>query len=316
VLLYSRGALFCTIIKLRLKFDILHPNEFGDKVIQNYDIGFIIYLSPVEEPLLCECGSNGWSDSSVKILITDDQELSRTGLRYSLKDVDGIDHIDEAENGQQAIRAVENSVPDIILMDISMPEMNGILATKQIKAQHPEVKIIMLTSSHSEEEIYGALSAGADGFCLKNIKISQLRQIMDVVSHGGIWLDPAIAASVIKTLPSEVAPSESQFDKTAPSLSTSVKAKSGFTSGTAASRRSQADLQTQLTSREWEVLKLIAQGKSNKEIATELVVTVHTVKIHVSSIIQKLAVTDRTQAAIKALQEGWVNSQQSLANHN
>lgn len=219
----------------------------------------------------------------MKVLIVDDQELARTGLRFGLQDQAQITVVGEAENGEDAIASAASTNPDVILMDIMMPGMNGIVATQNIKKQFPETKVVMLTSSQVDEEIFASLAAGADAFCLKTIKMSHLMQVLEVVAAGGIWLDPAVATLVIQNLPRD----------------------SAATQGPKTIQKRQR-YQTNLTDREYDVLTLIAQGMSNKEIAAALVVTIHTVKIHVSNIIQKLAVDDRTQVAIKALQEGLI----------
>src|SRR5690606_16442923 len=196
--------------------------------------------------------------------------------------------VGEAENGEEAVAAVSRLNPDIVLMDIGMPVMNGITATQQIKARFPDTRVVMLTSHANPEEIFASLSAGADAYCMKDIKVERLAQVLDMVLEGAVWLDPAIAGMVIQALPSG--------------------------NGEAVGEGSRENLpgrrryNTELTEREREVLELIVQGKSNKEIAQILNVTTHTAKAHVGNIIQKLAVDDRTQVAVKALQEGMVNT--------
>ncbi len=220
---------------------------------------------------------------TVKILIAEDHELARYGLTLTLEDYDSVQILAEAENGEDAITLAGKHQPDVILMDIGMPKMDGITATRKIKAQYPDMKVIMLTSHQNEEEVFAALAAGADAYCMKDIKVDRLYQVILMVLDGAVWLDPAIASIVMQALPekSQELPKNSSQRKS---------------------------YNTELTMREQEVLELLVAGKSNKEIAAHLNVSSHTAKAHVCNIIQKLAVDDRTQAAVKALQEGLVNT--------
>lgn len=217
-----------------------------------------------------------------KILIVEDHELARYGLSMALEEKDMFDIVGEAENGQQAVELAQTHQPDAILMDIGMPVMDGITATQKIKAQFPNTKVLMLTSRKEEEEVYASLTAGADAYCMKDIKVERLCQVLEMVLEGALWIDPAIARLVMQAMPGNTPP-EGSLPK--------------------ATRK---QYNTELTDREQEVLKLIIDGKSNKEIANLLNVTTHTAKAHVCNIIQKLAVDDRTQVAVKALKEGLV----------
>jgi DNA-binding NarL/FixJ family response regulator len=212
----------------------------------------------------------------LRLLIVDDHEFTRAGLTYSLQQREGIVIVGESENGEEAIRAVNDLKPDAVLMDIVMPVMDGIAATQAIKSDHPDIKVVMLTAIDSIDEIHAALSAGADAYCMKDIHPGQLLQVFNVIFEGTIWLAPSIARKVLIAL----------------SEKPEVPASSNTTG--------------ELRPRELEVLKLISQGRSNKEIAQELNISVPTVKANVSSLIQKLSVSDRTQAAIKAIQDGLV----------
>jgi DNA-binding NarL/FixJ family response regulator len=243
----------------------------------------------------------------VNILIVDDQELSRAGLRYGLQDDPDIESILEVENGQEAIGLIDQlareqkHLPDLVLMDISMPTMNGIVATRHLKKAHPDLKILMLTSSSIPKEAVEALNAGANGFCFKNVKLTHLSQIMNVILSGGVWLESSIATALTQiSTPASSPLSEMVMHSASGEPSDSKAPDKGMMDAYLA--RVQFMEENHLTAREWDVLKLLAQGKSNKEIAQELVVTIHTIKIHVSNIIQKLQVTDRTQAVIKVLQ--------------
>ena len=223
--------------------------------------------------------SNKTASTSRKILIVEDYTLVRQGLNFTLKE-QGMIIVGEAGNGELACQMVKELKPDVVLMDIGMPVMDGIAATRQIKAENPDVKIIMLTSHDAPEEVFAALSAGADAYCMKDIQIERLCQVMETISDGGLWLDPSVAGSILQSLP-----------------------KPGSEPDHGAPRRR---YNTDLTGREREVLQLIVSGKSNKEIASSLDVTIHTAKAHVANIIQKLSVDDRTQVAVKAVREGLI----------
>ncbi len=222
------------------------------------------------------------TEKTIKVLIAEDHELARYGLSMAIDEKPAFTVAGEAENGAQALEMALDVKPDIILMDIGMPVMDGITATLEIKRQLPEAKILMLTSRKEEEEIYASLAAGADAYCMKDIKIDRLCQVMEMVMDGAIWLDPAIARVVMQAVPGAKMPEPGK----------PIQARKKYN--------------TELTDREQEVLKLIVDGKSNKEIAQILDVTTHTAKAHVCNIIQKLAVDDRTQVAVKALKEGLV----------
>lgn len=222
------------------------------------------------------------SQTKLRLIIAEDHELARYGLSMALEEKQLFDIVGEAENGQQAVEMATAQKPDIILMDVGMPIMDGINATQKIKEVLPETKIVMLTSHKEEEEIIAALSAGADAYCMKDIKIDRLCQVLETVMEGAVWLDPAIARIVMQALPGSGSDAQ----------------------GAAKAATTRKPYNTELTEREREVLALIVNGKSNKEIAQALQVSAHTAKAHVCNIIQKLAVDDRTQAAVKALKEG------------
>jgi DNA-binding NarL/FixJ family response regulator len=221
----------------------------------------------------------------IRVLIVDDHELTRNGLLFGFKTAQApLDVVGQAGNGQEALQLAQKHQPDLVLMDISMPVMDGIDATRAVKAACPQIKVIILTSRHDENEIYAALAAGADAYTMKDVTTDRLLQIIEMVLDGGFWLDPAIAALVLDSL----------------RLKLPQTAKQG------PNRQSYRVL---LTEREKEVLALIVDSKNNREIAEILKVSIHTAKAHVANIIQKLAVDDRTEAAVKALREGWVTKQ-------
>lgn len=210
----------------------------------------------------------------IKILLAEDHEHTRKTLLYGLKMYGNIDSIAETENGFEAVEYAKFNKPDLILMDIAMPVLNGIDATSEIKKLDPDIKIIILTSIRDKEKVLSAFNSGANAYCLKTIKINDLINVIKSVMDGAIWIDAGIASFIIDILQSDFA---------------TDKAKNNH--------------DFNLTIREKEILKLISEGLCNKDIAEKLFLSIHTVKNHVKSIIQKLYVEDRTQAAILALKE-------------
>lgn len=209
--------------------------------------------------------------SDVKVLIVDDHRLVREGLRTYLELIDGIRIIGEAKNGIEAIDLVQKHEPDIVLMDLVMPDMDGIEATRKIQELHLNTKVIVLTSFTDDENVFPAIQAGASGYLLKDISPSDLSQAIRAVNEGEKQLHPEITKKLMDQF---VNPNiEHKFDL------------------------------EDLTPRETDVLRLIAQGMSNKEIANALTISEKTVKTHVSSILNKLDLVDRTQAAIFALKK-------------
>lgn len=217
----------------------------------------------------------------IRVVIVEDYKLTRVGLRSFLNEDEHIDVIGEAEDGERGISLVRRLRPDVVLMDLGLPGINGIEATQEIKAFDPNIKVIVLTSHEREEEVVAALGSGANAYCLKDIDPGRLSEVIKAVADGAAWLDPAIAATALKLFPRPD--------------STSLAAK-----------KDPQDARAQLTERELEVLRHLVEGKSNTEIAKELIVSVHTAKAHVCSILQKLYVNDRVQAAVKAIKEGIV----------
>jgi len=219
-----------------------------------------------------------------KIILVEDHELTRKGILYALKPYSSdIKVTGEFEDGKQAVEFIKSAgsdtMPDVVLMDIAMPVLNGIDAAKRIKNLNPEVKIIMLTSIDDKESVLKAFSSGASAYAMKNITIDKLVNIIQMVLNGEVWIAPNIAdyiLDVLSTLNKKEDLNENPFDES-----------NDFN----------------LTNREKEILGLIAKGMSNKDIANKLIISLYTVKNHVKSIIQKLAVEDRTQAAILALTE-------------
>jgi DNA-binding NarL/FixJ family response regulator len=225
----------------------------------------------------------------LRILLAEDHEWARIGLSLSIQAKSHYKIVAEAENGQEALLKARELRPDVILMDIEMPVMDGLTATRKIKEEFPEIKVVMLTSHKDEQNISQALTCGANAYCMKDIKIERLIQVLDMVAEGATWFDPGINEMLMRILLEKIP-------------GTGGEVESG------ASGAPDILLDVDLTDRELDVLALIVKGKSNKEIADQLSITVHTVKIHVGNIIQKMGVEDRTQVAIKALQHRLVNS--------
>lgn len=218
----------------------------------------------------------------VRVLVVDDQRLMRDGLASLLGIQDEIDVVGDAANGEEAIAQALALTPDVILMDVRMPVMDGVTATAQIRQKQPACQVIMLTTFDDEEYIVKALTAGASGYLLKNIPVADLAQAIHLVQRGIYQLEPSIVNKLMGALvaPGRIAPSSSQAEPR-PNLAA-----------------------TDLSEREQEVLRLIARGATNREIANHLIISEGTVKNHVSNILSRLGLRDRTQAAIYARDVG------------
>ncbi len=217
----------------------------------------------------------------LRLLMVEDHKLLRMGLKSILEKYPLIEVVGEADTGEAAIEQTKLLKPDVILMDIGLPEMNGIEATKKIKELYPNIKIVVLTSHTDRKEVLDAIAAGASAYMLKNIKTDYMIMVVQTIKEGAIWFDPGIAHIV---------------------RSKNLSANNPKISSRSAFKAEHANL----TEREYEVLKLVVDGRSNAEIADELKISDHTAKAHVCNIIQKLVVDDRTQAAVKAIKEGLV----------
>jgi DNA-binding NarL/FixJ family response regulator len=220
-------------------------------------------------------------NSAINLMLVEDQKLMRVGLKSLFEENEELKVTIEAENGKEAVEKFRTNHPDIVLMDIGLPDITGIEATKQIINFNKEAKIIILTSHLSEKEVIDSIETGARAYVMKDINTDILKMIIKTVKDGAIWIDPS-AVPFLRDKNKAVIP-QRQVSR-------------------AMFRSEHADL----TQREYEVLKLIVDGKSNNEIAQELTISSHTAKAHVCNIIQKLLVDDRTQAAVKALKEGLV----------
>ena len=211
----------------------------------------------------------------IRVLLVDDHAVVRKGRRALLEHASRVEVVGEADDGEQAVRAAERLRPDVILMDLEMPVVGGIDATLRIASAHPELKVVVLTSHASEEDVFPALKAGAIGYLLKHSAPEEVVQAIQQAYHGETVLHPAIARMVLQELHR---PAHSDATVTTDPLS----------------------------DRELDVLRLIARGISNQEIAGALIVGEATVRSHVSSILRKLQLASRTQAALYALRGGLV----------
>ena len=218
------------------------------------------------------------SIETINVVIVEDYKLTRVGLRSTINEFENISVVGEAEDAIQGLEIIKKEHPQVVLMDLGLPGMNGIEATQKLKEMYPEINVIILTSHDREEEVLAALGSGASAYCLKDIDPKTLSSVIRNVAKGACWLDSAIAKVALNLFPK---PENINFQG-----SSEI-----------------SDARAQLTEREFEVLRLLVKGKSNTEIAKELIVSVHTAKAHVCSILQKLCVDDRVQAAVKAIKE-------------
>lgn len=212
------------------------------------------------------------------VVIVEDYKLTRVGLKSTLNEYEHINVIGEAEDADAGIDIIQKLEPDVVLMDLGLPGKNGLEATIKLKESGVKSKIIILTSHERGEEVIAALGAGANAYCLKDISPETLSSVIKDVADGACWVDPGVSSIALNFFPK---PENVSLIQT-----TDVQ-----------------DARAQLTERELEVLKHLVKGKSNTEIAKELIVSVHTAKAHVCSILQKLCVDDRVQAAVKAIKE-------------
>ena len=214
---------------------------------------------------------------SIRVLICDDQALVRGGFRAILGAQPDIDVVGEAENGAEAVALAERRRPDVILMDIRMPVLDGVEATRRLAAQGSPARILVLTTFDLDEYVHAAIRAGASGFLLKDVTPGKLLEAIRIVAGGDALLAPSVTRRLLE-----------RFATTLPVGDHS------------------SDALARLTSRETEVLRLLAGGLSNAEIASELVVSEATVKTHISSLLRKLGLRDRVQAVILAYETGLV----------
>lgn len=211
----------------------------------------------------------------IRVVVVDDQAVIRTGLRTMLEHETDLTIVGEAGNGAEGVEIVALARPDVVLMDVRMPSLDGIAATREVLAVSPEVKVVILTTFEQDDYVFGALSAGASGFLLKRTRPEELIAAIHTIAAGDSLLSPSVTRTVIQRMAEQPAPDAS----------------------------SAARLE-ELTPRERDVLALIARGLSNGEIAAELVVEESTVKTHVKHILRKLRLRDRVHAVILAYESG------------
>ena len=218
-------------------------------------------------------------DEKIKVLLVEDHAMVRMGLQVCLSQSDKVELIGEAEDGLKGMDMAKRLVPDVILMDIGLPYIDGIEATKKLKEEKIKSKILIFTSRDSEDDIFSAFKAGADGYIMKGASQEQTINAICAVNDGVAWLDPNIAKLVLGSIQKTTSLEEGK------NLAKNVYG---------------------LTERELEVLALIVEGLTNPEIAERLIISRSTAKTHVHSILQKLCINDRTKAAIFAVKEGLV----------
>jgi DNA-binding NarL/FixJ family response regulator len=212
----------------------------------------------------------------IRILLADDHAVVRQGTRELLEREPDLEVVAEAGDGEEAVQLAAHHRPDVAIMDIAMPKLNGIEATKQIKAIHPAITVLVLTAYDNDQYIFALLEAGAAGYLLKDVRAEELIKAVRAVHAGESVLHPAIARKVI--------------NRFAP----------------AASKRAEESVQESLTEREMQVLKLATKGMTNQEIAQELALSVRTVQTHLSNIFGKMQVGSRTEAVLQGLKKGWL----------
>lgn len=215
----------------------------------------------------------------ISILLVDDHEVVRNGLRAFLETVPDFQVVGEASSGEAALALVRELIPDIVLMDLIMPGIDGVEATRRVKQISPRTQVVVLTSYHEDAHIFPALKAGAISYILKDMKMDKLVDVLYRAHQGEVTLHPRVASRVLQNLRGENSNEQQIF--------------------------------TDLTDRELDVLKLIANGLSNSQIAEKLFISEYTVKGHVSNILSKLHLADRTQVAVYAWQRGLVQRDQT-----
>ena len=210
----------------------------------------------------------------IRVLLADDHTLFRKGIRTLLEQMQGLEVVGEAASGEEAVNQARSLVPDVMLMDIQMPVINGIEATRSILQENPHIGVILVTMSDDPESVFSGMRAGARGYVLKEAEPEELRRAVEAANRGEVILCPIIARKVLDHFRTEP------------------------------NRKQPGVLYDDLTNRELEVLQLAADGLSNKEIAGKLVLSEKTVKNHIANIFSKLQVNDRTQAVLYALRKG------------
>lgn len=210
--------------------------------------------------------------TKIKVLLVDEKEIFREGLARLLDEQEHIDVVSQCSNGNEAIEKVREAKPDIVLIDTDISECDGVKAIRQMNESSPEVKVAMLTDSKNEEDLFSSIDAGATGYLLKDMKVGDLIESIDLIRKGEVVVSPPLAEKLV--------------DK--------------FTE----MKRSEAEVKDGLSDREQEILKLLAKGHTNKEIGDTLFITENTAKVHVKHILGKLQLRNRQQASVYAVQQG------------
>ncbi|MGD1942817.1 MAG: response regulator [Leptolyngbyaceae cyanobacterium] len=229
--------------------------------------------------------------NKIRIVIVEDHDLTRMGLKAALQQQPQISVVGEAANGQQGLALLQRVQPDVAVVDIGLPDIDGIEVTRQFKAgttngELPTTRVLMLTMHDTEEAVMAAFAAGADSYSVKDVDVDKLVEAIQLTHEGQVWIDPAIARIVL-----------TQAKRIAPPATVDLGSGDDY---------AQVLEMSPLTERELEVLELIVAGSSNAQIAEKLYITVGTVKTHVCNILNKLSASDRTQAAVRALRTGLV----------
>ena len=212
----------------------------------------------------------------IRVVLADDHAVVREGTRQLLEREDDITVVGEASNGKSAIELVESLQPDVVVMDVRMPDVGGVEATKTIKKRFPKVEILVMSAYDDDEFVFALLEAGASGYLLKTAPVKDLIKAIHEVAEGQSALDPVVARKVLR-----------QFTTDAPRKKTEVSYES-------------------LTEREQQVLEWLAEGKTNKEIGEVLIISDRTVQTHLSNIFSKMGVSSRTEAVLTAIRRGWI----------
>lgn len=245
--------------------------------------------------------------SEIRVVLVEDHDLTRIGIRTALQQCEGIKVVGDAGNGTEGLKMLKGLRPDIAVVDIGLPDIDGIEVTQQFKeflaaSPEPPTKVLILTFQDTEQEVLAAFAAGADSYCMKDIRFEQLVEAIRATYEGNSWIDPAIAGIVLRQARTTPAQADEEPSPTSSAAATSATVSIGATDP----EYSQLIEAYPLTERELEVLELIVQGYSNAAIAEKLYITVGTVKTHVRNILNKLSADDRTQAAVLALRSGLV----------
>mgnify|MGYP001089992244 CR=1 FL=1 len=231
------------------------------------------------------------SKSKIRIITADDHQLTREGLKRIIEMEEDMEVVAECGDGIQVLELCNIHHPDVVLMDINMPVENGVTATERMRELFPDIKVLILSIHDDESYVFETLRKGASGYLLKDLEAEVLIQAIRVVVEGHAYIHPKVTGKLINQLRRMTYLEENGTLSAQPSRSTEVK----FVAE-----------KTPLTRREAEVLRLMAEGKSNKAIGEQLFISEKTVKNHVSSILQKMEVDDRTQAVINSIKRGWV----------